>query len=182
MDYTDSRRLNFHLETLAQPARSMMHSYFFSLIVIRLFYSKFVYNGGHDIFQHNGSQTLIKWSHINLDSVIEKKQYEDYAFYKNSKTLFAEITADSSVLVVLPNFLNDNSNLVKSSSRYAALNSLNVSLSKSLSDECKGVSVPFNFDDMRDSSYWVGDDCHVTDKGEIVKANAIFTHLKKEIR
>jgi lysophospholipase L1-like esterase len=182
LDYTDTRRINFHLQPLAQPSRSLMRSYFLSFMIIRLFYDDFAQNGGRDEFMHNGTQKFILWSHINLDSVIARKHFEYYPFYKNSKSLYAEILADSSILIILPNFLNANSDFVKASTRYSSYCALNLSLSKTLSEEYKAMYIPLGFEDMCDSSYWVGDDCHLTAKGERMKANAIFSQIEERIK
>jgi lysophospholipase L1-like esterase len=177
-DYTDTRRINFHLEPMAQPGRFLLHSYFISFITIRLFYNNFAQNGGRDEFMHNGNQKFIKWSGVNLDTIIEQKKFEYYPFYKNSKSLYGEIIQDSSLLIILPNFLNYNSDFVKSSQRYAAASVLNLSLSRSLCNELKGTYIPLEFGSISDTSFWVGDDCHLNAKGEKAKAEFILPYLK----
>ena len=54
LDYTNHRRLSFHLKPLSQPARWMMHSYFFSFVAIRLFFGDF--SESEDQFMHQGKQ------------------------------------------------------------------------------------------------------------------------------
>lgn len=181
LDYTDTRRLLYHLEPLGRPLRFMMHSRFLSFLIIRLFYDDFAENGGRDEFKHNGRQTYVHWSHVCLDSIIARKNFEYYPFYRNSRSLYSEIVRDSTLLIVLPNFLNDSCKFVQSSARYAACCALNVSLSHQLCEEYGGIYIPFQFADISDTSCWIGDDCHLTARGERAKGNTIFIHLRQQL-
>ncbi len=174
LDYTHYRRINFHAEPLPQPARWLMKSYLISFFTIRLFYQSFADNIG-DLYQHPGEQTFCKWSNVNMDSIIGKQQYEQYPFYENTKSLYSEITSDSSVLIVFPNALNTK--FVKSKS-YKDLCSLHAAMSKKLCAQIGGTYVPFEFDSIKDASSWL-DDCHVNANGEKNKAEILFPFLVK---
>jgi lysophospholipase L1-like esterase len=176
LDYTHSRRINFHLEPLPQPARCLMNSYLISFLSIRLFYSGF---SGHlsNEFQNRNDQTFCRWSHRNMDSIVVKHQYDNYPFYSNSKNLFTEISNDSSNLVVFPNALNTN--FVKSES-YKKLCALNALLSKTLCKEYNGIYVPFEFNSIKDPGCWL-DDCHVNAQGEKEKAMILYPYIVEAI-
>ncbi len=177
LDYTHYRRMNFHLEPLPMPARTLMNSYLMSFFTIRCFYHSFADNSG-DEFQHSGMQTFCKWSHINLDKVLKNQQYELYPFYKNSKSLYSEITNDSISLIVFPNALNVN--FVKDSS-YKKLCALHASLSQNLCKNFNGMFVPFDFDSIKDNSCWL-DDCHVNAKGENFKSLILFPFVVNALK
>jgi lysophospholipase L1-like esterase len=174
MDYTHYRRINFHLEPLRQPARFLMHSYFVSFIVIRLFYSDFA-NASKNEFQHYGHQTFCRWTMTDIDSVINTRQYEYYPFYNNCKCLCAEVIRDSSILILFPNAVNEN----VSDARYKQLCELNASLSQRIANDYGAIYVPFSFRSI-DSALWI-DDCHLNKEGETKKAELLAPLLIRAI-
>lgn len=170
-DYTHYRRLNFHLEPLAAPARWMLRSWFFSYLSIRLFYHDF--SGRRDEFAHQKESTFPHWSNTNLDSLIRLRQYTSYPFYNNTRRLFAQVIADSALLIVVPNILNRHSASEKEIKNYSVLTELNVSLSKQLAEEAGAMYVPFTFDSIKNPAWWI-DDCHLTAEGEANKARVLL--------
>jgi lysophospholipase L1-like esterase len=175
LDYTHSRRINFHLEPLGLPARWLLKSYFISFISIRLFYTDFT--SKLNKFENDGDQTFCDWSHINIGHVIETRQYEFYPFYRNSRSLYMEIKEDSARLFILPCILNLNSSVVLSNESYKGITDFNIFISKLLSKESGGVNIPLDFDSLKDSSYWIGDDCHLNAKGEERKAEIVCPYI-----
>lgn len=181
-DYTHYRRLNFHLEPLAAPARWMLRSWFFSYLSIRLFYNDF--SGRRDEFAQQKESTFPHWSNTNLDSLIRLRQYIAYPFYTNTRRLFAQVIADSALLVVVPNILNRHSAFEKEIKNYSAFAELNVSLSKQLAEEAGAMYVPFTFDSIKNPAWWI-DDCHLTAEGEANKAQVLLpvvlraAHMRK---
>jgi hypothetical protein len=149
-----------------------------SFITIHLFYRNFAENGGRDEFKHNGNQTFVHWSNIHIDSVLTHKQYGLYPFYQNSKSLYSSIVQDSSALIVLPNFLNKNSAFVIENEQYDSICSLNIMLTKLLTNEFNGIFIPFSFKEVSNPVYWYGDDCHLTKKGENIKAKFLLPYIK----
>ena len=187
LDYTHFRRRSFNLDPLTTPARWLLKSYFISFFTIRLFYDNFAYNGktGRDCFSIQQNQHFCKWSQLNIDSIIDNKQFEFYPFYRNSSNLFMSIVEDSSMLVVFPNALNKQSEFVVNNKEYDKMNSLNIFISKYLSEKYGGIFVPFAFDSITDHTCWL-DDCHLNPKGEQNKAEILFRvlidHLKQQIQ
>jgi lysophospholipase L1-like esterase len=183
LDYTHFRRRSFNLDPLTTPAKWLLKSYFISFLAIRLFYDNFTYNGttGRDCFSIQQNQHFCKWSELNMDSVILNKQFDFYPFYRNSSSLFLSIVKDSSMLIVFPNALNKKSEFVVNNQEYDKMNSLNVSISKSLSEKYGGVYVPFAFDSIIDHTCWL-DDCHLNPKGEKNKAEILFRVLRDHLK
>ena len=95
------------------------------------------------------------------------------------------IVEDSSMLVVFPNALNKQSEFVVNNKEYDKMNSLNIFISKYLSEKYGGIFVPFAFDSITDHTCWL-DDCHLNPKGEQNKAEILFRvlidHLKQQIQ
>lgn len=176
LDYTHYRRMVFHLEALNAPLRWLMKSYLVSFFTIRLFYHNFADNSG-DEFDHKGKQTFTKWSHVNMNNVLSKGEYQLYPFYNNSKSLYTEIINDSSALIIFPNALNRNH--VKDTA-YKSLCVLNASLSQDLCNNFGGIYVPFDFDSIKDPASWV-DDCHVNAMGEKDKAMILLPYVIKAL-
>lgn len=176
LDYTDSRRLRFHLEPLPEPARLMMHSYFFSYFAIRLFYNDFADNG-QDEFQSNGRQTFCAWSHVSIDSIIDHHSWDYYPFYQHTRSLYSEIISDSARLVVLPNILNKTAQAVRSKPRYDSICQININISHELSEKYQSIFVPFTFDSIGDPKCWIGDDCHLNAAGEHKKAEILIPYI-----
>lgn len=170
-DYTHYRRINFHIEPLPLPARWMMRSCFFSYLAIRLFYSDF--SGRQDEFAHQKNVLFPHWANMNPDSILEKKEYENYPFYKNSRILYEQIIKDGALLLVIPNVLNQNSEFVRQNDKYRNLAVINELLSKTLAEQAGGKVVPFTFDSIKNSSCWI-DDCHLNAEGEANKAAILF--------
>jgi lysophospholipase L1-like esterase len=183
LDYEDSRRLNFHLEPLPPGTRWLLNSYFISFMSINLFYSDFSSNNenGTNCFSRSENQQFCNWSHVEMDSIIERAQYQYYPFYRNSKSLFESVIEDSAQLIIFPNALNKRSEFVISHKKYDDLNSLNASISKSLSEECSALYVPFTFDSIADPECWV-DDCHLNSKGEKNKAEILFRAVVEKLK
>lgn len=178
LDYTHARRINFHLEPLPLPGRWLLKSYFISFLSIRFFYHDFAANTIG--FEYQSEHTFCKWSKINMDSVIAKKQYRDYPFYTNAKSLYSEILSDSSVLLVLPTVLNKKSDFVKANKKYDELNTLNISLSKLLCTQLGGIFVALEYDSIKNSANWM-DDCHLNSEGEKNKADILFPYLVRAL-
>ena len=170
-DYTHYRRINFHIEPLPLPARWMMRSCFFSYLAIRLFYSDF--SGRRDEFAHQKNILFPHWANMNLDGILEKKEYENYPFYKNSRILYEQIIKDGALLLVIPNVLNQNSEFVRQNDKYRNLVVMNELLSKTLAGQVGGVVVPFSFDSIKNKNCWI-DDCHLNAEGEANKAAILF--------
>jgi lysophospholipase L1-like esterase len=171
LDYTHFRRINFHVEPLRQPARFLMHSYFLSFMVIRLFY-----NDLSTMEEFYPQKTISKWSRVNIDTIIKKQDYQFYPFYRNSKSLYQEVTGDSTALVIFPNAINTK----VSEARYREATELNARLSRMLSADFGAFLVPFSFESI-DSSLWM-DDCHLVAAGETKKAEILLPALVKVIR
>ncbi len=178
LDYTHYRRVNFHLEPLPQPARVLMHSYLFSFFAIRLFYSNFSLL--QDEFIYQSSHTYCKWSDVNIASIAQENNLELYPFYRNTKTLYQAIVADSAVLLVMPNVLNEKNIFVSKSASYRQYTQYNAAISKNLAALISGGLVPFQYTSISDSSYWI-DDCHLNSKGEHEKAQLVKQYVIKEL-
>ncbi len=176
LDYSHYRRLNFHLELLRQPARWLLKSYFISFLSIRLFYSDFANNTTG--FQNQSSFTITHWTTICIDSVIANKQYEYYPYYRNEKSLYAQVASDSSRLMVLPGVTNRNSDFVQANKKYRDMTVVNYNLSKGLCEKAGGIFVPFSCDSIKDTAYWI-DDCHLNAEGEKNKAMILLPHFIK---
>lgn len=174
LDYTHHRRLNFHLEPLPQPTRTLFRSYFFSWVSIQLFYRNFSNKG--DEFMHQSQQRYIRWSNVNADSVLAARDGERYPFYHNMRSLYAEILGDSATLLVLPNVLNKNSAQVRSNPKYTDASEWNIALTRQLAREMGGIYVPFTFDSISRAESWL-DDCHLDAAGEQEKAAVVFPHV-----
>lgn len=174
-DYTSYRRRSFHAEPLPQPARFLMHSHLFSFFAIRLFYCNFA-NTSENVFSENKRATVCQWSVITVDSVLRAIDYSEYPFYRNSKSLFESIVADSALLFVMPNTLNGKYSNGDSTSVYLRLNELNKAISKNLAQKAKAVFVPFNYQSISQPGYWI-DDCHLTAEGEKEKAQILLPYL-----
>ena len=89
LDYSHSRRINFHLEPLAPPMRYLFRSYFISYISIALFFNNF--SAVRDEYAPQSHQTYCNWSHLNIDSIMYSKQYDYYPFYQNIQNLLQTI-------------------------------------------------------------------------------------------
>jgi lysophospholipase L1-like esterase len=174
LDYTHYRRLNFHLEPLSAPMRWFLHSYFVSYLSIRLFYDQFSVEG--DEFKHQGRQKFCHWTHLDIDSVLGRKQYAYYPFYQNTRCLYQQIAADSAYIFTFPTVLNRDNEFVKSNDKYVMVNSLNASIAESLCKEFGGYSIPFTFDSIKNTASWL-DDCHVDAAGEKEKARLLYRAL-----
>ena len=179
LDYSHFRRINFHLEPLREPGAWLLKSYFISFLSIRLFYTDFANNTGG--FQNEVSSTISNWTTMCIDSVIANKQYEYYPFYRNTQSLFNEITKDSSLLIVLPPVTNNNSDFVNLNKNYRELTILNNVLSKSLCDKSGGIFVHFEYDSIKDPLDWI-DDCHLNANGEKNKAMILLPHCIKILK
>jgi len=176
LDYTHRRRLNFHLEPLPQPARFMLHSYFFSFFTVGLYYGNF--SEQQDDFFSRETDTFVKWSDgVDMDSVFRRRDLEHYPFYRNTELLCREIMRDGSALLVMPNALNPNDGMVKSAPKYVEVTTYNDSLLKRIAGETGAVYIPFAFDSIRNPAWWV-DDCHMNPDGEKNKAEIVFRHVK----
>lgn len=176
LDYTHRRRLNFHLEPLPQPARFMLHSQFFSFLTVSLCFSNF--SEQQDEFFNRESDTFVKWSNsINMDTVLQQQDITHYPFYRNTELLCREIIRDGSQLIVMPNALNMNDQMVKSAPNYLKVNSYNDSLLKRIAYQTGATYIPFRFESIRNPSCWV-DDCHLNPEGEINKAEIVFSYVK----
>jgi lysophospholipase L1-like esterase len=173
LDYTHYRRINMNLEALDQPARFLMHSYFFSFLVIRLFYNDFA-TASKNEFQHYNRQTFCKWSKINIDSITNiDNGFDYYPFYHNAKSLCAEITSDSSSLILFPNAVNGK----VPNKKYHELCSLNSDITHELARKFGAEYVGFSYSSI-DSMLWI-DDCHLNKDGERKKAEILFPYLVK---
>ncbi len=174
LDYTNYRRINLNLPPLTTSGRWALKSYLISFFTIWLYYEDFAAPGenGHPSFQRHDNQLFCKWTTVNPDTVVSRKQFDYYPFYRNSRSLYESVLRDSARLIVFPNALNKNNKYVIDDKYYVQLNGLNASLSKSLADELGGEYVSFQFDSIRDPSDWV-DDCHLTPKGEENKAEIL---------
>lgn len=173
LDYTHSRRLNFHLEPLSAPAHWLMKSYLISFITIRLFYTDF--SKGKDEFKPSSNHIYSKWSSVNMDTIVATKRWIEYPFYNNTAALYREIAADSLILVVVPNVLNEKDAFVQSNKKYKEHTELNAYLSKLLAQKFNGVRIDYDYRKYK-STDWI-DDCHVNKHGEQKKAEFILPFL-----
>jgi len=181
LDYTHSRRINFHLEPLHQPARWMMKSYLFSFFTIKLFYQDFAKNIIE--FEPQFQNTFCRWTTKNIDSVIAQKQLDYYPFYNNTKSLYAAILNDSAMLITLPPALNLKSPFVRERPKYLSTTLLNAEISKNLSQYFSSTFVPFAYDSIPNPDDWV-DDCHLNANGEKDKAEILLPfvlNIKKSV-
>jgi len=178
LDYTDYRRLQFHLEPLSQPARFLMKSYFISFMVIRLFYENFYFSGisGRECYTRQRGQTFVRWNEMNMDTVFKTKDYRYLPFYRNTRSLYEEIIKDSAALLVLPNILNIHDEFVRNSSRYKEQCAENINMAAMLARDVGGVNIPFTFDSIRNSNWWL-DDCHLSADGERNKAQIVLPFI-----
>jgi lysophospholipase L1-like esterase len=178
IDYTHYRRLQFHLEPLPQPAAFLLHSYFISFMVIRLFYENFYYSGtsGRECYTKQRGQTFSHWNEMNMDSVFANHDYRYLPYYRNTKSLFQEIQRDSIALLVLPNILNERDAFVKNNQLYLKRCNENIIMSYSLAQQTGGETIPFTYDSIRDAKWWV-DDCHLNAAGEKNKAEIVLPHI-----
>ncbi len=174
LDYSHSRRINFHHETLKQPARFLMKSYFFSFLAIRFFFNDFTDVDGHE-FVHLNRQTYVKWSDVDIEGRLNKKDYSYYPFYQNSNKLFDAVKKDSAILILLPNALNPK---YVSSERYSYYCALNAALTKDLAEQYSAQFIPFTFE-LIDATLWI-DDCHLNAAGEKKKAALVYEELVKQ--
>lgn len=174
LDYTHYRRLNFHLEPLPQPARTLMRSYFFSLVSIRLFFGNFSVPG--DEFMHQTRQQYIRWSQVDADRMLTTHNREQYPFYHNTRSLYTEILRDGATLLVLPNVLNKNDRMVQENAKYRAASQWNIDITRDLAKETGAVFIPFTFDSISGAGHWL-DDCHLDAAGEQQKAERVFPHV-----
>lgn len=174
LDYSVSRRINFHLEPLEKPGCWLMSSYFVSFVAIRLFYSDFASNT--DGFKINSESTISKWTSVCIDTVIANKRYEYYPFYRNTKSMFEQIVRDSAYLIVFPNALNIHSDFVHAHKKYKQTTIINAEISKILCTETKGVYVPFSYHSISDTTTWI-DDCHLNTSGEKEKAIYVLPYV-----
>lgn len=171
-DYTHYRRLNFHHEPLVKPASYLLHSYFFSYLTIRLFFSDF--SNQQDQFAHQYPQTFCKWTTKSIDSIMANNEMEYYPFYMNSESLYSEIIRQKSKLYFLPCLLNNAAQEVKSNPRYKKATALNNAIGIKICTTLGGVVL--NFDSVSDSKLWI-DDCHLNAQGEHEKASIIAKQL-----
>ncbi len=171
LDYTHYRRINFHLEPLSQPIRTLMHSYFVSFLIIRLFFDDFSGRSG-DEFGHQGLQTYSKWTHIKIDQIVKEQKFDLYPFYMNTKSLYTEIINDSAVLVIFPNALNTN---ISHDTLYQNFTQLNASISKNLGEYFGAVFIPSTLNSIG-STFWI-DDCHLNADGERKKAEIVCPYI-----
>ncbi len=178
LDYTHYRRLQFHLEPLPQPARLFMHSYFFSYLVIRLFYENFYYSGisGRQCYLRQRGQEFIRWNELNMDSIFASSEYSFIPFYRNSQSLYAEIRRDSSALLILPNILNERDSFVITSPGYQHMCALNAKITTQLAEQAGGIVIPFTMDSIHDHRSWL-DDCHLDSAGELNKAQIVLPYV-----
>lgn len=178
LDYTHYRRLQFHLESLPEPARFLMHSYLFSYLVIRLFYENFYYSGisGRQCYLRQRGQQFIKWNELNMDSVFTTGDSRFIPFYRNAESLYAEIRADSASLLILPNILNERDSFVISSPRYRQMCGLNTQISTRLAGQVGGTVIPFTMDSIHNPHSWL-DDCHLDSAGELNKAQIVLPYV-----
>jgi hypothetical protein len=178
LDYTHYRRLQFHLEPLSQPARFLMKSYFISFMVIRLFYENFYFSGisGRECYTRQRGQTFVRWNEMNMDTVFKTKDYRYLPFYRNTRSLYEEIIKDSAALLVLPNILNIHDEFVRNSSRYKEQCAENINMAAMLARDVGGVNIPFTFDSIRNSNWWL-DDCHLSADGERNKAQIVLPFI-----
>ncbi|MBS1618516.1 MAG: hypothetical protein JST76_08360 [Bacteroidetes bacterium] len=178
LDYTHYRRLQFHLEPLPQPARFFMHSYFFSYLVIRLFYENFYYSGisGRQCYLRQRGQQYIKWTDMDMPHVFSSHDYRFIPFYRNSQSLYTEIRADGAALLILPNIVNERDSFVISSAPYRAMCALNVQISARLAAPTGATVIPFTMDSIHDPHCWL-DDCHLDSAGELNKARIALPYV-----
>jgi lysophospholipase L1-like esterase len=183
LDYTNYRRLQFHLEPLPVPARWLMRSYFISYIVIRLFYEDFYYSGqnGRECYSRQKGQKFCNWTDINMDSIFKNNKYQYIPFYRNTKTLYEEIAKDSATLIMLPCILNKKDSFVRANPGYRQKCDQNEAISQMLIDRIGGFNIAFTFDSIRDPHCWI-DDCHLNAAGEANKAQIALPYVIKAVK
>ncbi len=169
-DYTHYRRMDFNLKPLPRQSAYLMHSYFFSYIIISLFYTDaanpFYY------FEQDGTAKYARWNTLNEDSLIKHGNYEYYAFPHNLKSLISQIKMDSAQILLVPSVLNPFDKMVKENEGYRNRIALYNSMLREIANNGTGVYVDFTADSIDYARYGM-DDCHLTAKGEQLKARLI---------
>ena len=178
LDYTHYRRINFHLEPLPQPMRTLMKSHLISFFVIQLIYSEFSIPGNE--YKHQYNQRFCDWTKLDIKSIAHSKQMEYYPFFRNSKSLFSEIVSDGSQLVVIPTVINLEEKKVRSLMEYITLSNMNNGISKELCFKLGGLFIPFSYQSIKNKSSWM-DDCHLDVDGEKEKADFLFPYFREVI-
>jgi lysophospholipase L1-like esterase len=174
LDYTHARRMNFHIEPLPPLGKWLMKSYFLSFLSISIFYQDFTHNTNGFLFQT--PHTYCNWTKMNIDTIITQRDWDNYPFYKNISTLCHEIINDGITLLVLPTPLNLQSEYVKKTKYYQDMVDLNNHLLKQIADSSNATFIPFTYESIEDSAYWV-DDCHLNALGERNKAKYTLRFL-----
>jgi hypothetical protein len=111
-----------------------------------------------------------------MDTVFKTKDYRYLPFYRNTRSLYEEIIKDSAALLVLPNILNIHDEFVRNSSRYKEQCAENINMAAMLARDVGGVNIPFTFDSIRNSNWWL-DDCHLSADGERNKAQIVLPFI-----
>lgn len=179
LDYSNYRRILFHLEPLPPLGRALLKSYFISFITIHLFYSDFTQNTNG--FKEELPHTFCKWTSISMERILADSTLQYYPFFRNTSTLYNEVMADSSILFVLPTVTNNESNFVKENSMYQQIVILNNRISEAICHKLGVQFISFAFDSIQNKNSWI-DDCHLDKSGEKNKAGLVFQHIKANLK
>lgn len=169
-DYTHYRRMDFNLHPLPEQSRWLLHSYFFSYVIIKLFYD----DAANPLyfFQQDGTAKFARWNTLNEDSLIKHGNYDYYAFPHNFKSLVKQVEMDSAQLLFVPSVLNPFNKMVKENEGYRDRVALYNSMMRDAA--AGGLCSYLNFTaDSIDYAKYGMDDCHLTAEGEQLKAKMI---------
>ncbi len=181
-DYTHLRNVDFNIKALPGRTRWLMHSRFFSALIINLFYIDYL-NYGYILENEGNAYTkYCKWfPGINVDSLNRLGDYTFTPFYQNISMLVDAVQRDSAIAVLMTSPLNEQLQLDASpeTAPYYENNLFNNSLIRKIAAEKKCLLIDIAYSDIKDES-WI-DDCHVDAQGNYVLGKITAHQIKDTV-
>lgn len=174
IDYTNTKRLNFHLTPLPDETRWIMKSNFISLLVIKLFYSDFAKNEKY--FSRPNNQSLVKWFDKSL--IASDNSFFFNPFYQNHSKLLHSINSDGSKIIDITFALNQKDQFVLTHQDYVERVNFNNEIMRGICDSISQATfLKYTYDSISQDSWF--DDCHLSKKGELQKAKMVMKCIEK---
>ncbi len=174
LDYTNFRKLRFHFEPAPQLVKFLMHSKFFSFLLIHFIYNPMLYNSD-DMFSNQGVESL-RIAHWTDNAIIESQHFNP--FYHNHKRLVENILMSGSKVLSMTfgfdTLFYQKHEMEKIQQGIEQNNQLIIQIA----DEMHIPLIPFQYASVTNTKYWV-DDCHLTVEGEREKALLVSKYILK---